>query len=386
MTSIMISETNIVYPVGVSRLRDIIYRERMTVAGYLLLPVLWLLSLCYWVAAKARVFLFGKGILKSTRLNAYTLSVGNLTVGGTGKTPFVEKLAGDLYRKGGAVAILSRGYGRRRGGATLRVPSRPGSIAAVRGSGDEPAMLARSLPDVPVIVDSRRARGGEFAVSRCEARILVLDDGFSHLALKRDCDILLVDGEKGFRPGWVLPLGPLREPTGHLRRSDHIMLVGGTAESRSALAKRLVRDYGRRSIMEAVYKPSRLVSLANMKETRPLKVLREKRCIAFSGLASPARFEASVGQLGAKLLYSFRFPDHHWYDRDDIEMVTRRARNVGAEMILTTEKDSLKVPRSASLIPMYYLRIELKIVAGEEIYESILKEALKESTMTKPET
>ena len=378
----MIKEKVIVYPVSGRGLGAFLYRERRSVLVYLLFTPLWILSQLYCVAVKLRVFLYEKGIFRSVRLDAYTVSVGNLTVGGTGKTPLVARMAGDLAGRGCSTSILSRGYRRKLSGGTLRVLSHPGSIAAVKRSGDEPAMLARRLPDVPVIVDAKRSRGGEYAVSRCAARVLILDDGFSHLALKRDCNILLVDGKRGFGPGWTLPLGPLREPLGHISRAEHIMIVGGTVESRRALREKLRLEYGCGSIMEAIYEPSELVSIEYPFGTRPLGFLDGKRCIAFSGLASPAPFENSIRRLGGKLLGSFRFPDHYWYDRDDREMITRRAQNVAAELILTTEKDSVKVLRCNSLIPIYYLRVELKIVAGEDIYKSILKKALKESTMT----
>lgn len=378
-------EANIVYPVRGGQLGGFLYRERPGAAFYVLLPLLWVLSLLYSAMARFRVFLYGKSIFKSARLDACTVSVGNLTVGGTGKTPFVEKLAGELHARGGAVAVLSRGYKRRRGAGVVKVSALPGGVAVVKKTGDEPAMLARRLPDVPVIVAAKRSRAGEVALAEYGARILVLDDGFSHLALQRDCDILLVDGYRGFGPGRCIPFGPLREPPDQVCRADHVVIVGGEEESRKALAEKLKEDYGCGSIIEAVYEPSELVPVTGSSGVPLPESLEGRRCIAFSGLASPAGFEKSIRKLGGKLLCSFRFPDHYWYDREDIEMVVRRARNVGAGLIITTEKDGVKVPHISSKIPICYLRVKLRIVAGEDIYESILQKAIEESTMTKPE-
>lgn len=322
-----------------SRLERAFWSESGSTGSRLLDRALWVASLGFEAGARLRGRAYERGFLRVTHVERPTICVGNLTVGGSGKTPVVADLAAGLSRLGHSIAILSRGYGGTHGGQPAPVeeldPER---------YGDEPVMLARLLPGCPVIVGADRVASARLAVAR-GASALVLDDGFQHRRLGRDLDLVVVDGGRGFGNGYLLPRGPLREPPSVLRRAALVLvkrapegdpwqdliyrgicdLAEGVPVRRFALAPRVLRDAAGRA--EAV------------------TALAGDNVVTVAGIGNPGPFAASVRHLGAQIAASFEFPDHHTYSQVDAERIAAAARAGGARRVVTTAKDLPKLER-----------------------------------------
>jgi tetraacyldisaccharide 4'-kinase len=285
------------------------------------LPASWL----YGVGARVFHGLHDHGLLRHRRVSQPVVSVGALSAGGSGKTPFTRWLTARLRERGHRPAILSRGY-HAQGGSEPRLVNadRPDAVR----DGDEPALLARTCPDVPVIVAPDRARGAALAAGR-GASVLVLDDGFQHRRLVRDVDIVLVSGDLGGRGGWVLPAGPLREPIAGLRRAEVVVLVdrgGGLPAEPTGL------DASARVFQ------ARLVPTANSRIDEGASVH------ALSGVADPASFEHGLESLGLVLTGATRYPDHHPFTRLQVFEAADRASEEGADHLAVTAKDRARWP------------------------------------------
>lgn len=300
-------------------------------------------AIAYGAGVRVRNFLYDRGWRRVARVAVPVLSVGNLTVGGTGKTPVVVWLAEELERRGYSVGVLSRGYGRRsRGTRVVALGGRP--LVDVEMSGDEPAMIGRRIRG-PVVVAGRRAAGARVAIER-GARVLLLDDGFQHRAIARDFDLLLVDDERPVGNGWPLPSGPLREPVRGAARADAVLVVDrrlrgaedGAAGS-WAHANLFPRPCHRGGLV-----PRALVWPDGDTWTEePLVRLAGQRIVVVTGIVGPQALYAMVQQWEGQIVNALEFPDHHWYDRDDFATIRKAARE--ADLIVTTEKDLVKLER-----------------------------------------
>jgi len=276
-------------------------------------------------------------------LPACVISVGNLVVGGTGKTPFTLWLAEHLSRRGLRVAVLSRGYG---GGAheAALVPGAGETLPLVKRYGDEPVLMARKLNDVPVWVGRNRYDAGLAAVRISGAQVLILDDGFQHLSLARDLDLVLLDCRSPFGNGEVLPLGPLREPVSHLQRASAVILTRAEDPHRAEAVRRSLRiRFPDKPVFTSSHRLREPVQgLAGPRV--PFDKLQQAPAGAFAGIARPQTFFDSLRRAGVRLARSWAFPDHHPYARRDIRSLLESVRRDGLRWLLTTEKDYVRLP------------------------------------------
>jgi tetraacyldisaccharide 4'-kinase len=319
---------------------------------------LYLASLGYGLAVRLRNLLYRLGWLPNQRVAAPVISVGNLTVGGTGKTPTVEYVAGFYRRQDYRVAILSRGYG------------------GAGGLNDEARVLYQQLPDVPHLQGADRAALARTALEELESEILVLDDGFQHRRLARNLDLVLIDATNPWGYGYLLPRGLLREPAAGLRRAGLVLLTRCDQvepDQLEQLHRRVRRLAPAVAVVETSHQPVELVNSEGL--TAPLELLRERPVAAFCGLGNPEAFRMTLLRLGARLRAFRTFPDHHAYSRDDVEALHAWERELGEEglLVVTTQKDLVKL-RLPSLerAPLWSLRIRLQVRRGQEVLDRLL--------------
>ncbi|HHL39641.1 MAG TPA: tetraacyldisaccharide 4'-kinase [Deltaproteobacteria bacterium] len=341
--------------------RDWMNRERIPAPAHALL---YGLSLGYGAAVAARSALYERGVFRSRSLDCRVVSVGNLTVGGTGKTPVTMYVASRLRRMGRRVAILSRGYG----GSVKETAVVSDGSAVLLGpaeAGDEPCLMARRLEGVPVLVGPERLRTGERAVREFSADVVVLDDGFQHLALRRDLDILLVDGRRGLGNGHLLPRGLLREPPQAAVRAGLVMVKEPRGGERppflpARLRAPVVGFHYRPASLREVHGGGRLDTAA----------LRGARVAALCALADPDSFVRTLEELGAAVSSRLFYPDHHAYTPADMERIAAASR--GADLCVTTEKDAVKLaqldPRDSAI---HALAVDV-VVDDEETLDKTL--------------
>ena len=292
---------------------------------------LYVLSLFYGGAVRLRLFLYGRGILSKKRLPCPVVSIGNITVGGTGKTPVCMAVAGFLEKEGLRVAVLSRGYGGSAKGPAVVSDGRRIFLGPDE-AGDEPCMMARRLEGVPVVVGRDRFRAGLLAVERFRPDVVVLDDGFQHIGLARDLDVLCVDRGRGFGGGRLLPLGILREPIDGIKRA-HILLIKG----RGAVDIPCKIDV---PVFGFTLRPLYITDLRHGTREE-IELVKGKRVLALSGIAGPDSFVNTIKELGAETIKAITYPDHHVFTRKDMEEIKRCSR--GMDMVLTTEKDAVRL-------------------------------------------
>lgn len=340
-------------------------RESGTPRG-LLLGLLLPLSLLYRAGVGARAFLYRLGLLKQRRLSTKVISVGNVTVGGTGKTPLVIYLAEKLNRQNEKVAILTRGYKRKKK-EMIELTQMTRKSVNWRDTGDEPYLLAGRLSQVSILVSKNRVLSGRCAVEKLGSEILILDDGFQHLKLYRDLDVVVIDSSNPFGNGRLLPAGILREPTSSLKRADVFVLTKtDQVKDEDGLIDKLRRYNPKASIVKSVY---RFRSIENLFDHSPVdpEEMQNKKALAFSGIGNPVSFTNTLEQLGIVILGHRVFRDHYAYRKKDIFDLAEQARDLGADFIVTTEKDSVRIPFiNEPEIPFYVLTIDLKMISGEE--------------------
>lgn len=306
-------------------------------------------ALAFRAAVRCRESAYFRGWLKSRAvLGSSVISVGNLNVGGTGKTPAVIYLANRCRAEGHRVAVLSRGYGRRRRGA-VRV-SANGTADEV---GDEPLLIAHRCPNVTVLVGGDRQQLAELASREYRSDLVILDDGMQYRRLRKDLEVAVVDELAGFGNGKLLPRGPLREPTDALARADLVWIRAGPTRSLPPLAQPFVRaSYA----AEAILPPGG--------EPQPPSALRGKSVYAFAGVARPLRFLDTIRELSAVLAGSRFFGDHHFFTPAELNELIQQAKRANAEILLTTEKDLMRLPAE---FPAWGVRLEVRILEGAEM-------------------
>ncbi len=307
-------------------------------------------------AARVRRALYGAGLLRPERLPRPVVSVGNLVLGGAGKSPHVVHMARWLGEGGRRVAVLSRGYGRRSKGVVW-VSDGGGCVASAEEGGDEPVMIARRLPSVPVVVGESRAAAGREALSRMAVDVFLLDDGFQHLSLHRDVDILLVECGRGLGNGRTAPAGPLREPPSHARYADALVVTKcPDAEAGRRTAGAVPFPAGRPCACSR-YAPGGIVG----RDGYPLEGARKGEGVfAFSGIARNEMFRRTLSEAGYDVRGFASFPDHHSYGRGDL---ARIARDSGALPVVTTEKDLVRLPGDVPF-SVGALRVEVEYLSG----------------------
>jgi len=332
----------------------------------LLLFPLTLASALYRRFTILRYQFYQRGLISSRKLSIPVVSVGNVTVGGTGKTPTTLYLARLLYNQGKRVVVLSRGY---KGSASQKVnvvSDGKQVMLSPDEAGDEPFLLAEKLPGIPVLTGKDRGLLAEYAQREFTAEVIILDDGFQHLKLQRDLDIVLLDGENPLGNGFLLPRGSLREPAELLTRAHLFLVTELRAEKDGEAIKHLIRLYNRSApIFFARYVPVTLEGL-RQGEKLPLEYLRGKKVVAVAGVARPESFPRLLVELGAQVERTVFFPDHHRYYAQDLHKVE------GRSVIVITEKDAVKI-RSLALPerPIVVLGIELRIEQAAEFLRRI---------------
>lgn len=333
-----------------------LWNDEKTGSGALL-PRLFLrlLSYPYSGAVSLRNTFYDRQIIRQKRLPCPVISVGNITVGGTGKTPTVIVVAALLKQGGYHPAILSRGYGGKSKAPVNVVSDGKNLLMGWEEAGDEPILIAKSLPGIPVLTGAARALTGNEAVQRFGADILILDDAFQHRQLFRDIDVVLLDKTRPFANGFLLPRGPLRENPSALHRAD-IALRTGAAEKLEPLPESITFPSFR-----GVHKPTGIVSGKTGEIASP-ETLRGKKIIAFSGIGHPEAFRQGLIALGAQVVSCRDFPDHHRYNEQDIAMLRRLTVESGASLLVATEKDGVRLASFPDFsAEVSFLRISMEI-------------------------
>lgn len=347
-----------------------------------LLAVLKGLSLMFAAIVGIRDFLYRTGLIRRHPLGIQVISIGNVTAGGTGKTPVTEIFARTLSAEGRKVAILSRGYRRKEAPWWRRLftqvidpplvvsDGRHVLLDSATG-GDEPYMLASNLPGVAVVVDRNRVKAGRYAIKRLGCNTIILDDGFQYQKLKHSVEVLLVDATNPFGNGNMLPRGILREPARRLKRADIIFLTKCHGDA-SAVREEIRRYNSTAEIVECNHTPKMLRDVWS-REEYPLSWLQGKTTCTLSGIASPKGFENSLRRLGARVVWCERYADHHRYDSSEILYALNRTADMGADALVTTEKDAVRFPRlETTPVRCLYLRIAIEILSGAESFDQII--------------
>ncbi|MBT7299425.1 MAG: tetraacyldisaccharide 4'-kinase [Victivallales bacterium] len=368
---------------------EIMNGRRRTIYDRAFRGFLFCLSRIYRNVVQLRLTLYRERVIRQRMLGCFVVSVGNLTVGGTGKTPVVEVFARTLSAKGRKVAILSRGYRSTPRPLWARLlsifvsdyKSMPPRVVSDGKhllmdsalAGDEPFMLASNLKNVAVVVDKDRVKGGLYAIRELGADTLLLDDGFQYLRLKPTVSILLVDSTNPFHNHHPLPRGLLREPIKNLRRADFIFLTKSSGGSHLRHLKRFIRKHNSKAeIIECTHRPKHLQDVYT-EERSPLTTLAGRKVSAISGIAVPEGFEKFLREHGADLVYAERYADHHRYRQQEIIDFVNCSQAAGADMIVTTEKDAVRFPRLERRdVPVYFLRVEIDILSGEESFNECI--------------
>ena len=345
----------------------------------ILLAFLKGISLIFKTIVKTRLCFYRIGVMRRYPLGCQVISVGNITAGGTGKTPVVEIFARELMKAGRKVAILSRGYRKKELPWYQRIfnekvePPRIVSdgkhvLLDSEMGGDEPYMLASNLPGVIVLVDRNRVKSGRYAVKRFGCDTLILDDGFQYQKLQHLLEVVLLDKTNPFGNSNLLPRGVLREPVENLKRADFIFITKSDGHSQP-LRKRIRELNDHAEIIECCHQPRYLQNVYT-KEHLPLEWLKGKTVTTLSGIAVPQSFENSLRNMGAKVIYCERYADHHRYCAQEIIDAVNKSADRHADALLTTEKDAVRFPNLGTTpVPVFYLRVEIGILAGAENFQ-----------------
>jgi len=369
--------------------REVVLQERRGTRAALLRGLLYAVSKVFLLAVILRRKLYNVRLLRDSTLGVQVIAVGNLTVGGTGKTPVVEKFARELRDQGRNVAILSRGYRSKPppvhqwllNKILFREDTRPPRVVSDGRSllldsdmaGDEPYMLASNLKDVVVLVDKDRVKSGRYAIEQFGCDTLLLDDGFQYWKLRgRRQDIVLIDCQQPFGNERLLPRGTLREPPSHLARASYIFITKSDGNT-AALRERLVRLNPRAGIIECIHHPLYFEDVFTG-ERRELDFIRGRKVASLSGIAQPESFEQSLVNLGGELVYSKGFADHHRFTQQEILNAINRGKKRQAEVIFTTQKDAVRFPKiDRRDLPIYFMRVEIKILSGARDFQECVK-------------
>ncbi len=334
----------------------------------ILKAVLFILSLVYGLIVRILIFLSG---ILPYRLNCKVISIGNITLGGTGKTSLVEFICRALKEKGHKVAILSRGYKRKSARAQgLKNPS-------YETMGDEPYMLSKSLGDVPILVDANRVRAARQAIHNYQADTVILDDGFQQWRIIKDLEIVTIDAAHPFGNRHLIPRGILREPLSSLKRADIFILT--KTNLNPDIPK--IKDFLNRinpaaEIFECIHKPAGFYKIGKPNELLNTEILQKKTVTLFSGIGDPWSFENLIKILNIQVGLSFRFRDHHNYAKKDLERIVRASKEKNINTIITTEKDAARlgaIDYTLYAIQILVLRIKLEIKNEQEFHHRLLQ-------------
>ncbi len=319
---------------------------------------------------------YRSGLRPRKRLTCPVVSVGNITTGGTGKTPVVIFLAQHFAAEGKRVAVLSRGYGRKlKKSPLLWVSDGQKILAGPEDGGDEPVLIAQSVPTAAVLVCKDRFKAGMEALKKFKPDLFILDDGYQRrFELHRDLDILMIDGINPFSTGWVLPAGLLREPLGALAEANlfilnKVNLSRNPEDIRTILQKHNPRAY----LVESQYRPLVLRDFQTGKEVKPA-LLDRASVGAFSGVGNPLSFVRTLAEFKVIVRHAYGLKDHYAYTREKLKAILEDAKLRGLQYLVTTQKDEVKLPKDMELdIPILVLEIKWEVTGGKHHWETVLK-------------
>ena len=343
---------------GVNMLKTYLYnlvkQERSNFIGSIIKFFLLLLSYVYYLVIEIRRRLYSCGLFRTSKLDCKVISVGNITLGGTGKTPLVEFLAKELEKRGRKVAVLGQGF-----------------------LGDEGAFLKEKLGDIPLLIGKNRIKTGKQAIEKYKADTLILDDAFQYQRLNRNLDIVLIDATNLFGNGYLLPRGFLREPIKNLKRADFFILTKtNLAEEEEVflLKEKLAKQFPEIPLAEAEYKPICLFDLLK-NEKKDLKDLTFQEASVFSAIGNPEAFRSTAKGF-CRVKTEVVFPDHHQYISKDIKKIINSCSQKNIHIIVTTEKDAVKIKDFLHLFPdslsLFSLEMRMEIVQGKEKLNAVI--------------
>lgn len=367
-------------------LLSVIEERRQDKGAHVLRVALRAFACLFGSLVQFRLWLYQHGLLRPHTLGCQVISIGNLTVGGTGKTPIVEVFARTLQKSGRKVAILSRGYKKKEDPFFRRLfkkltfsyeDSPPRVVSDGQRllldsslSGDEPFMLATNLPEVAVIVDADRVKAGQYAIRKLGCDTLILDDGFQYLKMKHRLDIALVDRTNPFGNRRLLPRGILREPIRNIKRASFIFITKSNGDGAEEL-KRTLRQYNPTAEISECRHSAKHLQNVYTGERQPLSFLQGLDVAAVSGIASPKGFEDELVRLGARVNYHKRFADHHRYKQQEIIEAINKGLQREARILVTTEKDAVRFPMLERRdLPVYFLRVEIEMLSGADEFHA----------------
>lgn len=350
----------------------------MTLASGLALAPL---SALYGAVTRARLMLYQTGALHVHQINAPVISVGNITTGGTGKTPLVEWIARTVARMGRRACVLTRGYGRANSNERVVVSDGERILADAREGGDEPVLLAEMLQGVAAVVsDADRVGAARWAESALGSQVFILDDGFQHLRIARDLNILAIDGTNPWGGGHLLPRGRLREPLRGLARADLLVITrADQVQNMSSLKEQVDRLSSGRPLILAHARPVRMRSLFDrVDEYPPVRTSSTTPAAAFCAIGNPQSFFAHLRGLGHTLSYTRAFADHHVYTQRDVDALEHEAEARGAQLLITTMKDAVKLRLLRFRLPCYVLEVEMEFDDESKLLDLIREAVLKQ--------
>ncbi|MDL1956592.1 MAG: tetraacyldisaccharide 4'-kinase [Candidatus Desulfofervidus auxilii] len=328
------------------------------------------LSTFYFGGLRLHQFLYKSGLLSQKKLPSKIISIGNLSVGGSGKTPFVIFLAKFFKSMGEKVIVVTRGY--KSQSKSFIVSDGNKIYLTAKQAGDESYLLASNLKGIPVLKGKNRYKAIKLAYKYFSPKIVILDDAFQHYALKRDIDIVLLNAKNPFGNGYLLPRGILREPISALKRA-HAVIITKVRHEREIKKFRnfLKKNFSHLAIFDAFSYINKIFNLKG--ESFSPFMLYNKPCLIFCGLANPKNFYETCKELNIKIIKFFSYPDHYFYTEKDIKNLIKMAKIFGAEALVTTEKDAVKLKSFNFDYPLYYLQLEIKLYQEEAFKKWIIK-------------
>ena len=368
---------------------EVIFEDRHDFKAKMARGILFGSSKLYQVGVEIHRWLINVRIFRDKTLGVQVIAVGNLTWGGTGKTPVVEKFARELQNAGRKVAILSRGYRSKPAPLHLKILNKillredqtPPRVVSDGKSllldsemaGDEPYMLASNLKDVIVLVDKDRVKSGRYAIEKFGCDTLLLDDAFQYWKLRgRRHDVVLIDRQQPFGNEHLIPRGNLREPPSHLARAHTIFITKSDGQT-AGLRARISKLNSAAAVIECVHHPLYLEDVFTG-ERRELDFLAGKKVASLSGIAQPESFDQSLVKLAAELVYSKRFADHHRFTQQEVLNAINRGKKRQAEIIVTTQKDAVRFPKiDRRDLPIYFMRVEIQIISGANDFQDCVR-------------
>lgn len=371
-------------------LYKLVHGEKHGILANLVLVLLRFFSLIYGLGVVVKLSLYRFGLLKRHKLPCPVISLGNITVGGTGKTPTALTLAAIIRDMGYRVVILNRGYRAKWKGQVGLVSDGRKIYMSSTEAGDEAFLLAKNLPGVAVVIGRNRSITGDYAVKHLKAELIILDDGYQHWQLERDVDIVLVDTLNRFGNSFLLPRGTLREPLSHLNRAHAFLLTKvdqSTGNAREAIRSVLAKYNDKAIVVESTHSPQSFIEIeewykGSSSGAIQLEHIKEMRVLPFCAIGNPSSFAQTITGLGANILDFEQFPDHHDYTMAEMHCIMQKAIDKGASALVTTDKDAVKIPsefiHSERFLPVYVLIIKVEFAEGDEQ----LIELISNRTMT----